>query len=89
MSRHEGFQDSRHFAVSRSLVKSSATRRDSAMALLKNVISWPTPTTPTTEPLASFRDVALSSTVYLGRMETMWAETMLAESASKKITVGS
>eukprot|EP00972_Heterocapsa_arctica_P068699 10151772-Heterocapsa_arctica.AAC.1 len=47
-----------------SLVRSSATRRDSAMARFKAVISWPTPTTPMMEPLPSWRDVAFRSTVY-------------------------
>ena len=49
-------------AVSISSVRSSATRRCSACALFIAVMSCPTPTTPTIDPDASRRVVALSST---------------------------
>mmetsp|Transcript_64174 Transcript_64174/g.196295 ORF Transcript_64174/g.196295 Transcript_64174/m.196295 type:complete len:425 (+) Transcript_64174:394-1668(+) len=53
------------FAVSISRIKSSATRLDSSINSLISVMSWPTPTTPITEPRASRRGVALSRTVKL------------------------
>mmetsp|Transcript_20629 Transcript_20629/g.51609 ORF Transcript_20629/g.51609 Transcript_20629/m.51609 type:complete len:201 (-) Transcript_20629:1282-1884(-) len=50
-------------AVSINLIKSSATRLDSAITWFNSVMSCPTPTTPVILPLASRRVVALRRTV--------------------------
>ena len=49
------------FAVSMSSVKSFATRVSSAWLCLISVMSWPTPTTPTTDSSGPRRVAALSS----------------------------
>ena len=50
------------FAVSISMRKSLATRDNSIWLLVISVMSWPTPTTPTTLPAASTRGVAFNNT---------------------------
>ena len=50
------------FAVSMNVCSSCATRVFSTSTCFRSVMSWPTPSTPTTLPLTSRRVVALSST---------------------------